>query len=261
MNVKTIQPISLDTHKDKHFKTKSEYSFAAQEAVCPLAATEVPRATLSLPIAIMKAEDSYILVALQGFLPGSNLLVGSNGQWLGGYLPSRYRAHPFLLLDSDDGSQRVLCIDETSQIYTSANEGVAFYTDDKPTEALKSTMEFLLELDKGLHLSSTICSQLKEYNLIQEWPIVLSSAKGERSIDGLFRLNEDALNQLPPEALKELQKSGALLIAYSQLLSMSHIHWLKDALLAKEKSSNIGNSHELDLEFLNNSEGLNFGGL
>lgn len=47
-------------------------------------------------------------------------------------------------------------------------------------------------------------------------------------VQGLFRINEKALNQLEPQAFAELRQHGALPLAYAQLLSSSQLHQLTE---------------------------------
>jgi hypothetical protein len=47
-----------------------------------------------------------------------------------------------------------------------------------------------------------------------------------RPLEGLYRVNEKKVNELPAEALLALRNGNALLMAYVQMLSMQHIHQL-----------------------------------
>ena len=56
---------------------------------------------------------------------------------------------------------------------------------------------------------------------------------GEKSIDGLFKINEKKLNKLSKDQLHSLYQSGALQIAYSQIISIEN---LKKLVLGHVKS-------------------------
>ncbi len=83
-------------------------------------------------------------------------------------------------------------------------------------------------------------------------------------MEGLFRIDEAALNQLPAEAPIELRNTGALLCAYCQLLSIQHLQTLGQLAAAhaqaeaKAQASLPTQNGELDLSFLYGSETLKF---
>jgi hypothetical protein len=105
---------------------------------------------------------------------------------------------------------------------------------------------------------------LQKHQLIQHWPIKLQTTAGEQAVEGLFRIDETALNQLPAEALLELRNTGALLCAYCQLLSMQHLQTFGQLAAAhaqadaKAQAALPTQNGELDLSFLNGSETLKF---
>ncbi len=65
---------------------------------------------------------------------------------------------------------------------------------------------------------------LAEARVIQPWPIKLKAEQSERSITGLYCIDEVALNALADDVFLKLRKtSGALPIAYAQMLSMGQL--------------------------------------
>jgi hypothetical protein len=81
----------------------------------------------------------------------------------------------------------------------------------------------------------------------------------------LFQVDEAALNQLPPEALHEVRHSGALLLAYCQLLSMQHLSLLSQLNDAHQKAAAQAAANQqlfkggsLNLDFLGHSDTMKF---
>jgi hypothetical protein len=94
---------------------------------------------------------------------------------------------------------------------------------------------------------------LQAHNLIQPWQITLKNESGEQNVGGLYRIDEQALRDLPADALKTLSDGGALSVAYLQLVSMHHLPKLvemarADALASQQKKS-------VDLDFLKKDTG------
>lgn len=255
--------ISREHHAAKRWQRYTSYAFAAADAVVPLVAHELPPAVLSLPIGFIQAGDQFIPVAVFGLKSGQNLFVTPDGRWLGGYIPAAYRGYPFALASTEEG-QQVLCIDEDSGLL-SETEGEAFFGEDgQPAQGVKDVLDFLTQVAQNRQATQRICAVLQQHNLVQPWLIKMQSEEGEKSIEGLFRIDEAALNQLPAEAFEDLRQGGGLPIAYCQLLSMRHLPRL--GALAQAHAQTTAPlpqtpSGELSLEFLNDNGTIHFGNL
>jgi hypothetical protein len=95
-------------------------------------------------------------------------------------------------------------------------------------------MEFLTQIERNRTATLGICDRLQAQGLIQPWPVKLQGADGgERTLEGLFRIDEAALNALPAEGLAELRDAGALSLAYCQLLSMQQLSLLGELAQAR----------------------------
>lgn len=256
-----LQVLSPQTFTGKRWKRFQSYRFAAGDALCPLAAQELAEAALAMPIAFEAHGDGYRPVAVMGLRPGTNHFVLPDGRWGAGYTPALYRVYPFRLASGGEQGD-ILCLDVDSGL-VSEEEGEPFFSEGKPSPSLDAVITFFGQIRSGLSVATTACKLLHEHQLVQPWPITLQAADGERRIEGLFRIEEERLGQLEGEALKQLHRSGAMNIAYCQLLSTRHLAALGRLAGAAEQSQQAhwGASEELDLEFLNQGETLGFDGL
>lgn len=158
-----------------------------------------------------------------GLEPGKNLFVAPDGRWLGSYVPSALRGYPFLLGNTEDGKQ-LLCVNEAGGLFTDGPEGERFFEDDgSPSQAVKDVLDFLTQVEFNRPATAAACAALQAQNLIEAWPIAVRTEVGKRQIEGLFRVNETAMNALADEAFLSLRQRGALALAYAQLLSMQHL--------------------------------------
>lgn len=228
----SIVPISRQRHGDKHWKRFSSYTFAANDALAPLALAELSKAATALPIAFIEQDDRFIPAALMGFRAGQNLLVSAAGQWLGRYIPAAYRSYPFQLVKADNG-QQVLCVDESSGLISDGVEGdCLFEPDGQPNPGVLEILSFLEQTNASREAVLGISELLQRHQLIQPWPLTVQGASGKQHIGGLFQIDERMLNSIAAEALAELRDSGALLVSYLQLLSMQQLGELAN--LAKQ---------------------------
>ncbi|SMP52261.1 SapC protein [Desulfonatronum zhilinae] len=216
-------PVSKENHASKRWKRFDSYAFAQKETFLPLVAAELPKAVTAFPIAFIQQNDVFFPVALLGLEQGKNLFVAANGQWVGAYVPSALRGHPFKLAKSQD-NQLVLCVDQDSGLITDGPEGEAFFDESgEPSEPVKQVLEFLQKIEANQQATARMCAVLAKHQVIKPWPITLKTPEGEKTINGLFQIDEQALNQLPGEAFLELRQAGALPMAYCQMLSMQHL--------------------------------------
>ncbi|EAQ05363.1 SapC family protein [Yoonia vestfoldensis] len=208
------------------WRRHNSYAFAGTDAVTPLVVQELAKACMSLPIAFIQQNDAFIPHAVQGLEPGRNLFV-VNGKWVAPYTPAVYRGYPFALAQGDD-DQLHLCIDMDSGL-VGAGEGFdqPFFDDaGEAAQPVKDVLNFLQQIYRNRAVTQRVCAALAAEDLFQPWPLKVQTPKGERRIDGLFRIDEARLNSLDPAALARVQKAGGLPVAYCQLLSMGNIQTL-----------------------------------
>ena len=257
--------ITRERHGHQYWLKQSSYRFASSDALCPLVAQELPTAVLSLPIGFIAEEEHFVPVAVQGLAAGQNLFVAADGRWLTSYIPAPYRGYPFRMAPTEQGEQ-VLCIDEASGLI-SESAGEPFFNDDgTPGKAVLEILEFFNQIEANRQLTRSMCAVLQQHGLIQPWPITVQGEHGEQKVEGLFRIDEAALNALSAEALSEVRNAGGLTMAYCQLLSMQHLSTLgtlaqahaeaEKARLAQESMAQKG---ELHLGFMNDSGTFSFG--
>ncbi|MFA7669955.1 MAG: SapC family protein [Burkholderiaceae bacterium] len=224
-----ISAVSREQHAGKRWQRPASYSFTANDAVAPLVAQELPRACMSMPVGFVQTPNGYQLVAVQGLQSGRNLWLAPDGRWIGPYVPAAYRGHPFVLAKAND-DQHALCIRNVGGVI-SESEGEPFFGEDgKPSKPIQDVLRFLELLATNTRQTAALCALLDTHGLIQPWNIQVKTGGGdsgnERKVQGLFRVDETALNALPPEAFEALRKGGALALVYCQLLSMQHLKTL-----------------------------------
>ena len=161
-----------------------------------------------------------------------NLFVAPNGRWLGRYVPAALRSHPFRLARTED-ERLALCIDEDSGLLGAEEVEPFFDAGGEVAAPLKQVMDFLTQVETNRVTTQGVCDRLQAHGLIQPWPVKVQGADGERTLEGLFRIDEAALNALPAEALVELRDAGALSLAYCQLLSMQQLSLLGELAQAR----------------------------
>lgn len=227
-----------------------------------LIAEELPRAILNLPVAFVpNADGTFALAAIQGLRQKENLLVAADGRWLLDYVPANYRGYPFLLAKNNEvENEKVLCINEEYESFVNETEGDSFFTaDGELSESLAKILNFLTKVSENREITRAKCEHLQRLELIQEWPIAIDTENGSGQVKGLFRIDEEKLNALDAEQLIAIRDSGALLMAYCQLISMQNLARIKNLLAEKTKTS-LHLPDELNLDIGSDSGNISFDG-
>lgn len=215
--------VTRERYSHKRWTRYNTYKFTANSAIVPIVASEAPKAVMVFPLALTREGEGYGLSAVLSFQPNQNLFVTHDGRWIGSYIPSRFRSYPFAMLPTETGEQ-VLCIDEESGLVTDEDIGERFFdADGAVAEATRKIVEFLTIVQRDREKTLLACKALSDSGVVVPWDITVKAAEGERRIEGLFKVDETALNALSVEAFELLRQSGALPIAYCQMLSMQHL--------------------------------------
>ena len=182
-----------------------------------------------MPIAFIQQSGHYVPVALTALEKGKNVFLGPLGQWLGHYVPAVLRGYPFSLARTEGSEQSTLCIDEDSGLI--ADEGGEkvekfFEADGTPSPTTTSVTEFLRQLEHDRTLTDLAVAALTEAGLIKPWPLTVPVSNRQVTVDGLYRVDEIALNALDDEMFLKLRKASSLVIAYGHLVSMAQVNTL-----------------------------------
>lgn len=240
----TPQPhlVTRDRHGAKKWLRHSGYAFAGPINVAPIAAAELSHAARALPLAFVQQEDKPVLVALMGLLPGQNLFVAPDGRWLGLYVPAALRGYPFRLgRTNGEGNNFALLVDEASNLVIDqavGDQGIPFFDDaGNPHPETQKVLEFLAKTRQSMEMSERAVAALADKGVLEAWPLQIKDGEEERQVAGVSRINEAALNALSPDDLTLLRDSGALAIAYAQLLSMGNLAVLSTLAQAHAKAN------------------------
>lgn len=258
------QAVRPSRHADAGWLPYTDYKHAEGFTTTPLLMAELPQAINIYPLAFVQDDDKYQLVALHSLRPNLNLFVNPQGKWLAPYVPAWYRSYPMRLLQDETNNNYLLCVDEASPLFQEkvAEGGQAFFgADKKPSEEAQQVINFLQQCQQNRLITERQVQRLADAGLIRPWEIKLKNEDGNtQSIDGLFHIDESALQQLPGATLEELAKTGALALAYAQLFASARIKDLETRYQYYQKHQA---SQELDLDKIlgddDESDSLSFG--
>ncbi|TXM65490.1 SapC family protein [Methylobacterium sp. WL120] len=221
--MRALEVLSYSRHGSMKWRRSQNYIFAAHTNLVGLAAAELSQAALAFPLTFVQEAGHWSLCALLGLFSDQNLYVDGQGGWRGAYVPANLRAHPFHL-GWDGPSGVTLCVDEASGLITQDGTGEAIFDGTGGlVRPVADVWIFLAQTAKSILSLEKVCSQLAEARLLVPWAITLETPGGGLTVPGLHRLDEAALSGLDDDAFTQLRRTGALPVAYAQLLSMNNL--------------------------------------
>jgi hypothetical protein len=257
--------VTPESHAKKVWKQVTNYTFAAADTVIPLVGAEISKVVPVMPIGFVKQEAGYQLVAITSLQRGQNLYVAPDGKWMGTYIPSTLRAYPFRLVKPENAEKSVLCVNEESGLVVeSTEEGNEFFDDqNQPTQGIKDILNFLSEVETNLLVTEGAVNALDDAGLITPWKLNLKQGEKVVPVEGLFRVDEAALNKLDGEGFLTLRKAGGLATAYAQLFSMNQLTMLERlgelrGQILEQQAANSGASNLTGFSLGEDEGSLNF---
>lgn len=256
--------LSASRHGGKGWLKVADYLFAEHANLAPLVGEELPYALGTIPMGFrQRGEGGYELVAIMSLQPQRNLFVHPDGRWIGKYTPAALRGYPFQLRREAGGERHVLCFDEASGLLLDnpQDDGEPFFDNaGEPGALVKRLLDFLSQWERQREATQRAVDRLAWLELIVPWEMKVKtgSAGGDtQAVQGLYRIDEKALNALDTKGLAALQEAHALPIAYAQLFSQHHISVLGQ-LYHLHANFEQGDRSQVDVETLFDNDGDDF---
>ena len=218
--------LSKTQHAKHSYLPRQGYSFAVNQAVAPVLLAELPKLLPHYALGFIQQETGYQAVALLSLDGQNNLYLHSDGRWLGSYVPASLRGYPFTLANTEEG-QKALCVE---QAHLSEEQGEPLFDEaGNLAPTVQRTVEFLNQCEQNRELTQRSVNALAEAGVIEQWPLKLERGEGQEpiSVNGLFRVDEKALNALEGEAYAQL-RGGPMALAHAQMFSMSQLSQLSE---------------------------------
>lgn len=222
-------PLNRQRHQTMRWRPRRDYLHSSGQSLVPVLLGELGQLMSAYTLAFSEQGGEYAAVAILGLGQAEHFYLGPNGQWLADYVPATLRAYPFQLLGAGE-NKHALCIDATQLNEDQAMPAI-FADDGTMAEPVQEMLTFLQHCEQQRIATARACAALAKQALIEPWPVTLANDEtvesvGKKTVQGLYRINESALNALNGDALAGLRKSGALALAYAQLLSITQLQQL-----------------------------------
>lgn len=230
--------VSRLEHAQSHWRPLQGFGFAAELQVVEVLAAELSSLLPHYVLGFVLKNDNYQLVALLGLGTTGNFYVSGENKWTCSVVPAALRGHPFKILNSEDGEQ-VFCIDQ-EHLTEDSNDVPMFDEKGDLASSTQKVLDFLTSCYSNRKLTQTACDTLAQAKVIQPWPLRINKPGDDESVpvEGLYRVDEAALNSISRTTLAGLRGSGALAVAYAQLFSLNQLNQLsqRSEILGRQKA-------------------------
>lgn len=232
------RPIALNRsdHKNKRITSQDRtFGFAARTNSVILAGAEFREAGKEYPIVFARAEKNIIPVAMLGLRNEENLYVEESGDWNAHYIPAFVRRYPFVLAETGESNQRVVCIDEAYEGFSDV-EGEPLFIGDEASPLLQQALDFLEEYQKQYVRTESFVHRLVENDLLMALDAKVDVPGGQQfGLKELLAVDEKRLLQLSDDRSLEFFRSGELSWIYCHLISLSCIRRMTERIATRHR--------------------------
>lgn len=232
------KPRALDSvaHRELRFAPNQPYDFAAGQMLAPITFTEASLIAREYVI-VFSDQMGSLPLALLGRAQGRNAYVRFSGHWTARYVPAHIRRYPFLMAEGPLGAPAAdgeptasnqvekFILFDTEAAHVGNVKGERLLDDQgQATPVLKNVVEALTAMENDSVHTLQVISQLETQGLLVPRQINIGSKYGKPvGLTGLRVIDFERLATLEPQALADLQRSGALELAYAHRLSLTNL--------------------------------------
>jgi len=195
--------------------------------VIPMSYTEISLACHDYPVVFVSSDQGKTAVAMAvvGLEQQQNLFMSPGAGWdRSVYVPAYVRRYPFCMtrvnVSGAEQPERIACVEKRALSAT----GDALYDDKgEPLPVWENLRKFLFEFEADLSRTEAMCKIIIELGLLEPFNMQAKPNEGEPlTLSGMYRVNEQKINQLSADKLKELVQNGVLPRIYAHLMSLSN---------------------------------------
>ncbi len=222
--------LNRDTHRDLRLKPQDNLKFAGSTNCVPLALVEFGDVAREYPIVFARLPGGLGPVALLGLRDEENLYLNGEGKWDARYVPAFVRRYPFVAVQDNNASDKLLvCMDEAFAGFNQDEGERLFDEAGAETPFLKNALAFVQGYQNEAQHTAEFCREVEQLGLLNEMSAMAELNDGRKfRLDGLWVIDEAKLQALSAAAAVDLFRRGWLGLVYAQLLSLGHLRVLLD---------------------------------
>ncbi len=222
-------------HSDLKVKPMRDLNFARGNSFIPLLATEVALIGSTFPIVFTDNENPS-LVALVS-LGGESLAINHEGKWITNYIPAFIRRYPFAIAQTEDNpQQKVILIDEESDLVSTIEGNELFLEDGTQSDTLKNAINFLTNYENQFTITKNVAKVIRDSGILEEREIAVGEGDEKQVlVNGFKIIDREKLNSLSDDILADWVRKGIITLIDAHIKSLENINTLFE--LAQQRQS------------------------
>ncbi|WP_206483392.1 SapC family protein [Thalassotalea sp. G2M2-11] len=217
----SIKPVNFENHQHLKVKSSNDYRHAENQQVVPVIVHEFSPASAEMPILFVKNSETgeFQSVAMLGLKPGENVFY-QLGKWRGRYVPAIITHHPFALVPSqNDETQLQVVIKEDSHLVSDQEGESLFDALGNETEYMTKRKNAIGRYYENSQITRSFIDKISGLGLLKEKSLTLDLNGEKVALNGVYMVDEKALNQLSDADFLSLREKGFLAPIYCHLNS------------------------------------------
>ncbi len=232
---KKLVVLDKKRHSDLKVKPMRDLNFARGNSFIPLLATEVALIGSTFPIVFTDNENPS-LVALVS-LGGESLAINHEGKWITNYIPAFIRRYPFAIAQTEDNpQQKVILIDEESDLVSTIEGNELFLEDGTQSDTLKNAINFLTNYENQFTITKNVAKVIRDSGILEEREIAVGEGDEKQVlVNGFKIIDREKLNSLSDDILADWVRKGIITLIDAHIKSLENINTLFE--LAQQRQS------------------------
>lgn len=223
-----VVPLHQDIHRDIRLSTELSFTEFADRHLFPIAVHEFSRASSEYPVVFVKDSETgqFKAVILLGLVPGENLYATQPAS-PPNYYPQALRNYPLVLIaDPQQPDQFQVGLQTASALVNDQKGEVLFDDQGQETAFLAKRKQGLVQTFEQQQVTDAFAALLAGLNLLQAQSFSVDIQGKTLQLNGIYIINEQALQQLSSPQFDDLRQRGFLPSIYAQLNSLHQFNRL-----------------------------------
>ena len=227
-------PLSRTAHADHGYTPREGYHHAAGRMIAPVMLAELPKLLPHYVLGFLAGDDGSLPVAVLGVEKHRNLYLHPDGRWLGKYVPAALRGYPFVLAAQHKPASQGDKTLSIAEAHLVEEGGQPLFDGGEPAKPVADALAFLTQCEHSRHATKAACQALESAGVLVPWKLIVPIGDGHQQVNGLYRVDEQALNALGAATYATLQ-GAPMQLAYAQLFSTHQTEQLTQRAALHEK--------------------------
>ncbi len=220
-----LMPLNSRDHADWSTKPLDSAKWLHTQHAIPVTVDEFVQVQRDYPI-VFSSGETPLPLALMGLNEGVNTFVNKEGKIDDPvYIPAYVRRYPFMLAKlSPERDDLSLCFDPTAGSLGEFKDGdKLFDKDGKATEVTQGILNFCEQFEAAGQRTKAFVDELQKHELLMDGEIGISQNDNPDKpfvYRGFQMINQEKLQEVRGDTLREWNKTGLVALIYSHLFSL-----------------------------------------